>query len=123
MAYSTAPASDHREPSVRRQNVSGLCQSGSVSEARSARLTLPMAPLSSAFSMLEKLTRATPPMLDKRGQGGQSKSVRAETLPRCPHGAPWWTLLPQSDSQQLGQGEAVAAVAGKYGGQDEREQA
>lgn len=40
-----------------------------------------------------------------------------------PSGAPWWTLLPQRDSQQLGQGEAVAAVAGKYGGQDEREQA
>lgn len=34
--------------------------------------------------MLEKLTRATPPMLDKRGQGGQSKSVRAEPCPRCP---------------------------------------
>lgn len=72
--------------------------------------------------MLEKLTRATPPMLDKRGQGGQSKSVRAEPA-AMPRGAPWWTLLPQRDSQQLGQGEAVAAVAGKYGGQDEREQA
>lgn len=34
MAYSTAPASDHKEPSVRRQNVSSLCQSGSMSETR-----------------------------------------------------------------------------------------